>query len=516
MRKVEELSLKEKLGQLLVFGFPATAVTEDVINLIDEYKAGNIILFAHNLEDLEQTKALCQELRERIYESTGIYPFITIDQEGGVVSRLPEGAAIFPSAMAIRASNNPEYAEKAAYWTGLELRALGMNVNLAPVLDINNNPQNPVIGIRSYGATPEEVSEFGIAATKGYMQAGVMPVAKHFPGHGDTDVDSHIGLPTVDKSEEELLECEFIPFEEAMKNGLPAIMNAHIIYPSIEPEPVPATLSKRIMQDIVRDKLGFEGLIYSDCFQMQAISEHYGTVKSFANAIEEGMDLVLISHDPKLSKAALENAEKQVELGALSLDRINESVERVLKFKQDYTGENLDEKYIANPEALELIKEIIRASITRLDDLGDLPKIDKDTLFIGSPANRTTFASSDPSHSNVFPEFMGKEFSADSFVTSVNPDQAEIDNVLAQAKNHKVIVYGTYNAHLNKEQIKLAEALQAAGHDLVVVALRNPYDLQLLSDDVYKIAAFDYTVKAFDALVEVFNGGEASGVLPLL
>ena len=109
-----------------------------------------------------------------------------------------------------------------------------------------------------------------------------MPVAKHFPGHGDTDVDSHIGLPTVDKSEEELLECEFIPFEEAMKNGLPAIMNAHIIYPAIEPEPVPATLSKRIMQDIVRDKLGFEGLIYSDCFQMQAISEHYGTVKSLS------------------------------------------------------------------------------------------------------------------------------------------------------------------------------------------------------------------------------------------
>ena len=228
------------------------------------------------------------------------------------------------------------------------------------------------------------------------------------------------------------------------------------------------------------------------------------------------MDLVLISHHPDLSKAALENAEKQVELGALSLDRINESVERVLKFKQDYTGENLDEKYIANPEALELIKEIIRASITRLDNLGDLPKIDKDTLFIGSPANRTTFASSDPSHSNIFPEFMGNEFAAESVVTTVNPDQAEIDSVLDKAKNHKVVVYGTYNAHLNKEQIKLAEALQAAGHDLIVVALRNPYDLQLLSDDVYKIAAFDYTVKAFAALVDVFNGGEASGVLPLL
>ena len=513
MKLIENMSLEEKLGQLIVFGFPGHELTETAIEIIDKYKAGNIIIFAQNLDTIEQTKELTDSIRETVFESTGILPFISIDQEGGVVSRLPHGAAIMPSAMAVRASNNPENAHKAAYLSGLELQALGFNVNFAPVMDINNNPQNPVIGVRSYGATAEEVSAYSIPSFEGYVEAGVLPVAKHFPGHGDTDVDSHLGLPTVAKSREELMNLEFVPFKEAIEQGLPAVMNAHILYPAIEAEELPATLSKTIMKDILRDELGFDGLIFSDCFEMQAIAKNYGTVKSFAKAIENGIDQILISHSTDVAIEALKHAKTAVESGELSMERIDEAVTRVLAYKATYTNPSTNWDNVSSAEALELSKKITRDAISRQDNNGDLPVIDENTLFLGSVATRSTFVSSDPTNTNIFAQNMAQEFGAKFVETSIDPDSAEQAEVLSLTEDAQTIVYGTYNGHLSTGQIELANKLVEAGHELVVVALRNPFDLPLVDDRAYKLAAFDYSLNSFASVVEVLRGGEARGVL---
>ena len=184
-----------------------------------------------------------------------------------------------------------------------ELAALGMNCNLAPVMDVNTNAQNPVIGVRAYGSEPGPASDFALACIRGHVEAGVLPVAKHFPGHGDTSVDSHLGLPRVEKSLDELMDCELVPYRRAIAQGVPAIMAAHILFPALEQENLPASMSPAILQGLLREKLGFTGLIVSDCLEMGAIQDHYGTPEGFVAALKAGLDLACISHTP--AKAAM-------------------------------------------------------------------------------------------------------------------------------------------------------------------------------------------------------------------
>ena len=512
MRNFEDLSLKEKLGQLLVFGFEGTKVTPEVIDFVKEYKAGNIILFARNLEDVEQSKKLNQDLRELIYKETGIYPFISLDQEGGVVSRLPEGAVIFPSAMAISATGDPENARLASYYTALELRALGFNVNYAPVLDVNNNPKNPVIGVRSYGSSADRVIAYANPAFKGYLEGDILAVAKHFPGHGDTDVDSHLGLPKVEKSKEELYNLEIKPFKAAIAEGLTGIMNAHILYPSFESAELPATLSKKIMQGLERDELGFEGLIFSDCMQMQAISEHYGTERAFYMGIEAGLDQVLISHSPKIARDALELAEEAVKAGKLSMQRVDASVKRVLAFKEKYAAQAsraIEPEELA--KASRLSKDLSKKAISRVDNNKDFPKVNKETFFISTLAERSTFVSSNPANKLSLAEYLAKGFKAEYELISTKPDAERQAEVLNAAKEHKLVVLATYNAHLNTEQIDLAKKLLAAGHEVIMIAMRNPYDLALVPERVYKLAAFDYSLNTFAAIMDIMQGEKAQG-----
>ena len=199
-----EMTLTQMLGQKLEYGFHGTQLTEEFKSLIRQYKIGNVILFRRNVESAPQLRRLCGEIREYILQETGIPPFIIIDEEGGMVSRLPGDAVNVPGAMAVAATGDPENARRASEITIRQLRGLGPNFNMAPVLDVNSNPNNPVIGVRSYGDRVEQVSAFGCAALAPYQDSGIYCCIKHFPGHGDTAVDSHLGIPRVDKTEEEL------------------------------------------------------------------------------------------------------------------------------------------------------------------------------------------------------------------------------------------------------------------------------------------------------------------------
>ena len=327
------MTLKEKIGQRLMTGFPGLEMTEEFRQSVREYKIGNVILFQENVRDRHQLKQLCRDIQDFIRQETGHSAFIAIDQEGGIVTRLKADAVNIPGAMALGATGDPENAYVMGKLIGQELRSLGPNFNFAPSVDVNCNRKNPVIGVRSYGDDPVSVGRFGARAIQGFLEGGVLSTAKHFPGHGDTDLDSHLALPCVDKSMEELERMELIPFRAAVEAGVPAVMTSHILYPQIEPEHIPATMSRRIMTGILREKLGFQGIIVSDCMEMAAIRSHYGISEGTLAAFKAGVDLVEITHHPLWCAEAAVRVLEAAEAGELDMDEMDASVNRILACK---------------------------------------------------------------------------------------------------------------------------------------------------------------------------------------
>ncbi|MFN2362944.1 MAG: glycoside hydrolase family 3 N-terminal domain-containing protein, partial [Halarsenatibacteraceae bacterium] len=275
---IKEMSLQEKLGQLMMIGFNGQRLTAELAEMISKYNVGGIIYFARNIEIPEQVARLSSEIQRVSLESNSIPALISADEEGGVVTRV-KGMTHMPGLMAIGATGDYQEAFKAAKTAGNQLKYLGINMNLAPVLDINNNPENPVIGVRSFGSDPFEVSKFGKKYIAGLQEAEVVACGKHFPGHGDTSVDSHNDLPVIEYGLDRLVEVELRPFKEAINAGIDSIMTAHIAYPELTSEVgLPATLSKKILIGILREKLGFKGMIITDCMEMNGIVGTYGTI----------------------------------------------------------------------------------------------------------------------------------------------------------------------------------------------------------------------------------------------
>ncbi|WP_457631863.1 glycoside hydrolase family 3 protein, partial [Oceanithermus desulfurans] len=271
-------------GQFMILSFRGA---EPPTRLIERYRPAGVILFPSNLA--EDPVGMVRELRRR-------YPdlLVLIDQEGGpFFSYRAPGVPRFPAAMALAAAGDPELTRAVGRAIGQEVAYLGANVDLAPVLDVNVNPKNPIIGLRSFGADPEGVIRHGLAFARGLEEAGVLWTAKHFPGHGDTQTDSHTGLPIVDKPLEAIERVELAPFRAAVRAGVPVIMTAHILYPALDPD-APATLSRKILTGLLREKMGYDGLIVTDDMGMRAISGRWGAGEAAVRAVLAGADLVLV------------------------------------------------------------------------------------------------------------------------------------------------------------------------------------------------------------------------------
>lgn len=506
------MEIREMLGQKLVFGFHGTQLTEEFKALIRRYKIGNVILFLRNVESASQLRQLCSEIQTLIREETGYPAFIIIDQEGGMVSRLPEDAVDVPGAMALAATGDPENARLASEITIRQLRGLGANFNMAPVLDVNSNPANPVIGVRSFGDDPEQVAAFGCASIAPYENSGVLCCVKHFPGHGDTAVDSHLGLPRVDKTEEELEQLELIPFRRAIAAGAPAVMMSHVLFPNIADDQLPCTMSRRMVTDLLRNKLGFRGLILTDCMEMLAIQNHYGTPQGVVAAIRAGVDLAEISSRMDLEEASAKAVNEAAARGDLNLQEIQESVERILKFKQQlFTA---PDAALCNLEAdRQTAWNLSRQAVTQV---GGKPfRADEATFFCGCADYRVSGAANEDGKKATFPEFMAQHFGARCLVTSKDPTEEEIQEAVRQAAGAEKIVLGTCNGHLFAGQQKLAEALCHLQKPMAVVALRNPYDLSGLPETLWKLCCYDYDAPALSGVAEVLSGGAATGVCPV-
>lgn len=507
-----EMTIKQMLGQKLVFGFHGAEMSEEFVSLIKEYKIGNVILFLRNVKSAAQLRTLCTQVQELVLAQTGYPAFIVIDQEGGMVTRLPQDAVNVPCAMSLAATGDPENARRASEITIRQLRGLGANFNMAPVLDVNNNPANPVIGIRSFGDDPETVASFGVASLQPYAGSGVLCCGKHFPGHGDTAVDSHLGLPRVDKTEEELERLELIPFRRAAEAGIPAIMISHVLFPKIEEAEIPCTMSRRIITGLLKEKMGYQGLILTDCMEMGAIRDYYGTPEGVVASIKAGVDLAEVSSTIALEWGAARAVNEAAQRGEFDMEEIRASVEKILQYKKTLCYE-IDPSVCNQQQDREAVRKMTRQAITCC--AGTPLTADERTFFCGCEDYRASGAGNEDGSAGPFPEYMAKAFSAPWAITSKDPNEEEIRRTAEQASQYDSIVLSTCNGHLFQGQIALAEALARTGKPLTVVALRNPYDIPLLPDCQCKIAAYDYTTPCFQALEEVFRGGAMTGRSPV-
>lgn len=514
------LSLEAKIAQLLMFGFSGTKVSPFIEEFVSKHNLGGIIHFTRNIESSEQLANLNQELQNLAKQSPGgVGLLIGTDQEGGTVARLTNSETVAPSAMALGAINNESITEKVCETAGAELLATGINMNFAPVVDVNSNPLNPVIGVRSFGEDAANVARLGSAAVRGY-QKHVAAVVKHFPGHGDTDVDSHLALPIVYHKRERLDKVEWLPFKEAIAQDVMGIMTAHVVFPAVEPTPgLPSTLSHRVLTGLLREEMGFEGLIITDCMEMAAIQKTYGTVDAAVMAIEAGADLVLISHTEELQRQAFAAIIAAVKSGRISEERIDQSLTRILKAKERLLTQELpDLSTVGSFGHVEVIREAIRHSITVVQDQGQLP-LRNERLLVVEPLkkasniaedrliNMGTLATSLQSHGLTNLDSMAVEM-------KITPE--EHNTVLTKAQGYDKVIVVTSDAHLEKSQAKLVQDLTSAGIKLVVVGARTPYELAAFPEVPTYIAAYGSRPLVWDEVAKVLVGqNQAQGKLPV-
>lgn len=334
--RIDSMTLEQKVGQLAVIGLEGKSMDKAAQSFIQQYHVGGFILFKDNIESANQTLRLLNQLKEMNRNSPNSVPlWLSVDQEGGKVSRLPAEFKKTPTARDIAGKNNPKYTYAIGQSLGLALGSLGFNMDFAPVLDINSNPNNPVIGDRSFGSDASAVILHGMEMMKGITSQGVAAVVKHFPGHGDTSVDSHKQLPVVNKSLEELSGFELLPFQEAIRSGADAVMVGHLLMKKLDPDN-PASISKAVVTDLLREKLGFNGVVITDDMTMKGLTEGNDIGAAAVDAILAGGDVLLVCHENELQKKVLDTVIARVKDGTVSQQRLDDSVYRILSLKAKY------------------------------------------------------------------------------------------------------------------------------------------------------------------------------------
>jgi beta-N-acetylhexosaminidase len=328
------LSLAEKVGQLFIVGFEGTEVTPELAAWMAQYGWGGVIIFGRNVESPGQLLALTQGLQAAVQARGHLPLLIAVDQEGGRVARLKAPFTTFPSAATVGQTGSERLARDVGQAIAMELRAVGINMDMAPVLDVLTNPANSVIGDRAFSTDPQCVAHLGSAFIRGMHAAGALSVGKHFPGHGDTLLDSHISLPVCARTATQLNAREILPFREAVAAGVDAMMTAHVIYPAWDPH-YPATLSPPILTGTLRAELGFQGVVITDDLGMAAVSQTIPWEEVPLRALRAGVDLLLICHRRRRQQQAYAHVLRAAERGELSETVVNHAVARVqaLKFR---------------------------------------------------------------------------------------------------------------------------------------------------------------------------------------
>lgn len=508
-KQLQDLTLDEKIGQLIMFGFDALEINDHVLELVEEYKVGNIILFARNVESPEQLFNLNQSIQQLAKKDLGIPMFISIDQEGGMVTRIKQGSTFFPGAMTICATNDPQNANYVGKYMGQELKYLGINMNLAPSLDVNNNLKNPVIGVRSYSDDPQMVATYGSMFIEG-LQEYVIATAKHFPGHGDTHVDSHLALPIIHVNQKRFEEVELVPFKEAIHKGVKAIMSSHINFPLINEENRPTTLSRNSLTGLLREQLGFEGLIVTDCMEMKAIQYQYTTPVGAKLAILAGANIICISHTKELQIASVKAIKDAVISGEIPIELLDERVQRVLHYKKEISNAQPQTTFeeikgiVINQATKDFAQKVVSNAVTRVHGQG-APSL-QDTLLIASNPMATSIADEDDGNNDIIHAVQQELKELDTLRVSIKPTEDEITKIVEQAKQYKQVIYCSYNANIHTSQMDCMNQLKELDNTLYVCSMRNPYDAYFNPNLEHLINFYEYTPNSIRALIQFLKG----------
>ncbi len=507
------LSLDECIGQVMCFGWSGTdpsTPNDHAVELVDEMRVGGVILLGRNAERPETTRTTLAELQRR----SAIPLLVAVDQEGGRVNRFGPPLTAFPGNMALGACGGPGegFAYQQARCQALELRDIGVNWNLAPVLDVNSNPLNPVIGVRSYGEDPAIVARLGTAAIRGFRDGGVLACAKHFPGHGNTAVDTHLGLPTVASSRLELEALELVPFRAAIAEGVPAIMTTHIVFSAIDPSR-PATLSRAVLTDLLREDLHYSGLVITDCLEMAAISDTIGTPAGAVGAIAAGADMVLVSHTLDIQREVIRAMRNAVWSGVISEARLREAAGRVLSAKSRLSAPVPDERSPSRQSdhaALEL--EIARSSITLIRNAGGIPI---------ARSRRVAVTSFDDLADTVSARLNAAGVHARSFALKTEQSGSGWVETLSRLSGFDAVVvltaFGPESDGVARSRAtSVREVVRVLGDRVILVAARDPYDVSAIPEAGTAICTYGSRPCSIQALAEVLAGRwPAQGRLPV-
>ncbi len=478
------LSLEERVGQLLMVGFYSTEVDEEVEALVRGHRVGGVCLFKHNVRDAEQVARLNEGLRRLLIDH--IPPFLALDQEGGNVVRVSDQVVVLPSNMALGATRSTELAYAAGRAQGEDLRRLGFNMNLAPVLDVNLNPRNPVIGVRSYSDSVSLVSELGRAFVRGQQDAGLVTVAKHFPGHGSTDADSHRALPVMHETREEVL-AQMEPFRAVIEDGLDGLMTAHVAIPRLTGDAVPATLHPQVLGGLLRQELRFDGLVITDELEMDAIVQRYGVGRAAVLAVLAGADMVLVPWGPEKKTEAYEALLRAARSGELPASRLEQAVRRILTAKVRrglFAAPPRLEERLATPPPPgngEVAHRIARASATLLRTDGrhfPLPREARIAVITAEPSLGEAIRARAP-HASVLEV---PAYPSDSQRAALRRRARKA------ALSADVVVVGL----ISSRQAELVTMAAATGRPVVVVSMGLPYLTELVDEARAVLAVYSY------------------------
>ncbi|MGW2488670.1 glycoside hydrolase family 3 protein [Streptomyces sp. NPDC001606] len=539
---ISRMTLEEKVGQLFVmrvYGHSATAPDQADIDanlkeigvrtaaeLIARYRVGGIIYFtwAHNTRDPHQIADLSNGIqRASLEQPRGLPVLIATDQEHGAVCRIGAPATLFPGAMAVGAGGSRADARTLGRISGAELRAMGVNQDYSPDADVNVNPANPIIGVRSFGADPDAVAELVAAEVRGYQASGVAATAKHFPGHGDTAVDSHTGFPVITHSRELWEKLDAVPFRAAIAAGIDSIMTAHIQFPALDDSGDPATLSPAILSGILRGELGYDGVVITDSLGMEGVRTKYGDDRVPVLALKAGVDQLL---NPPSLDVAWHAVLAAVRGGELTESRLDESILRILRLKARLGL--LDRPYTTRAEVDRTVGIAShRAAADRIAERTTTLLVNEDGMLPFTPrtARRILVVGADPASPSgttgpptavLAAALTGLGFTATAHPTGTAPTDAVIAQAVAAARDADAVVVATYNVTAGSTQRTLVRQLLGTGRPVAALAVRNPYDVAQLPEVKGYLASYCWTDTELRAAARVIAGQVAPrGKLPV-
>ncbi|GLX67725.1 beta-glucosidase [Paenibacillus glycanilyticus] len=498
------MRLEEKIAAMCVIGVPSLEAGQPFRERLSRYPYGGIGLFPHNIQSERQLRQLVEEVEALAAgEQLPVPYYLSIDEEAGSLSNFKSFYPFIPGNGAVGVGDDPEAAFLLGKLIGSQLYELGIPMNWGPVLDVNTNIDNPVIGIRSFGSDAEKTAAFGQAYIRGLHEAGAAATAKHFPGHGQVSGDSHYMLPECTLTAEELRQGPLVPFAAAIEAGVDAIMTAHLVFPNIEEAGgLPASLNPWFVTKLLREEMQFNGVICTDDVEMKAIRDHYEPEEIGVLAVQAGNDMVLMCHTADFQDRVVAGIVAAVQDGRIRMEQIDESYERIRQLRCKFSVYRSDAVPFPKEKWKEEAKRLARRTVHVLADPQQLLPLDPSRrylLLLPEQVRLTVADTSASSGISLAPLLQSYGITVDTLPCSIDPESSEIGQILVQCDSYDCILQGTINAHLFHGQLRLAEQL-AAVKPLLHLVLRNPYDAEYLpptSGKVLLCSTSHYSLLAF-------------------